>query len=149
MIVAKDYAGGAALLFEPQHREAYERLRIRTTQLVGGDRALMTLYLEGSNSFRRIARLTGQNPTSVARRIRRITRRLLDETYPLCLQNRAAFSTFELAVIKDHFVRGYSCDKISRRRRASSYRIRTIILTAKHFAASASRCEPSPRRSSQ
>lgn len=150
MILAKDHAGGVAVFHEPLSHERCELLRIRAELLVGQDRALMKLYLEGGNSFRRIARLTRHYPSSVARRIRRITKRLLDETYPLCLQNRAAFSVFELAVIKDHFVRGYSCDRISRRRHTSSYRIRTIILTAKRFAASAaSGCEPTPHRSNQ
>lgn len=150
MIVAKGYIGGAPAFREPPSRDPGELLRIRAAQLVGEDRALMALYLEGCNSYRQIARLTGQYPTSVARRIRRITRRLLDETYPLCLRNRAAFSVFELAVIKDHFVRGHSCQKISRERHASYYRIRSIILTAKNVVASAeSQCNPASPRSSK
>jgi len=150
MIVAKNYTGGAPADHESAHRERCELLRARATQLADEDRALMALYLDGGNSYRQIARLTGQYPTSVARRIRRITRRLLDKTYPLCLQNRAAFTVFELAVIKDHFVRGYSCHEISRTRHASYYRIRSIILTAKDLVASAeSKCNPAARRSSK
>ena len=150
MIVARNHAGGAALLFEPRHREACDLLRMRADQLVGADRALMALYLEGGNSYRQIARLTGQYPTSVARRIRRISQRLLDETYPLCLQSRAAFSPFELAVIRDYFVRGFSCDKISRRHRATVYRIRSIVISARRFTASVSaKPEPTPQRSRQ
>jgi hypothetical protein len=149
MIAARDYTGGAPVFREPPDRDPCELLRIRAAQLAGEDRALMTLYLDGGNSFRQIARLTGQYPTSIARRIRRITQRLLDETYPRCLQNRAAFTAFELAVIKDHFVRGYSCHEISRTRKASYYHIRSIILTAKHFVASAeSKCRPASPRSS-
>jgi len=150
MIVAKGYIGGAPAFREPPDRDPGERLRIRAAQLVGEDRALMALYLEGGNSYRQIARLTGQYPTSVARRIRRITRRLLDETYPLCLQNRAAFSVFELAVIKDHLARGFSYREICHRRHASLYRIQSIVLAARRFAASLSPDRvPAPQRSNQ
>jgi len=151
MIVAKNYAGGAPADHESGRRDRCELLRLRATHLAGEDQALMALYLEGGNSYSQIARLTGEYSTSVARRIRRITRRLLDETYPLCLRNRAAFTVFELAVIRDHFVRGHSCQKISRERHASYYRIRSIILTAKHLVASAAsrRHPPSPGSSKQ
>ena len=150
MIVAKNCAGGTAADHESDRRDRCELLRLRATHLAGEDRALMTLYLEGGNSFRQIARLAGEHPTSVARRIRRITRGLLDETYPLCLQNRDAFSVFELAVIKDHLVRGFPYREISRRRHASLYRVQSIVLAARRLAASRSPDRVSaPQRSNQ
>jgi len=112
-------------------RDFRERLRLRLGLLAGPDRALMTMYLDAGHSYRQLARLTGSSPTTVARKIHRIARRLADETYPLCLRCRSEFSILELHIIKDHFVRGLSCSRISRTRNLSTYRVRAAIGKAK------------------
>jgi DNA-binding Lrp family transcriptional regulator len=105
--------------------------------LAGEDRLLMTLYLEDGHSYRQIARLIGANPTTVARRVRRVARRLIDETYSVCLENRSAFSGPELAILRDYFLRGLSFARIGRKRGTSYYRARTTVLKARELVAAA------------
>ena len=134
MPVATPYAGGPQAGEEVQDRHFTETLVSRTPLLDHADQVLMTLYLYDGHSYRQIARLIGASATTVARRIRRIVRQLMDETYPLCLANRSHFSRLELILIRDHFVRGQSCTHISQRQGLTYYRVRTTILKAKRFA---------------
>jgi len=122
---------------DPTQRGFAEMLRLRTPLLTGEDRLLMTLYLEDGHSYRQIARLIGANPTTVARRVRRIARRLIDETYSVCLENRSVFSGSELAILRDYFLRGLSFARIGRKRGTSYYRARTTVLKARKLAATA------------
>lgn len=125
----------------PCRRELAETLLLRIPLLEGEERVLMTLYLEDGHSFGQIAHLTGTRATTVSRRIRKIVRRLTDETYRRCMNPQPIFDKTELAVIRDHCVRGLSGREISRRHRMSYYRVRSIIQRARLFAASARRRE--------
>ena len=136
MTYAAPYRGGPVSASETSERDFRDVLRIRLPLLAGPDRALMTLYLDSGHSFRQLARLTGASPTTVARKIRRIARRLADETYPLCLRSKSEFSVLELHVVRDHFVRGLSCGRISKHRNLSYYRVRETVLKARRYAAS-------------
>jgi len=117
-------------------RDIMEVIRTRAHLLTGTDRDLLLMYLEHGNHFRQIARLAGLTRTSVARRIRRIIRRLADDTYTLCLSRRDDFTGRELALIKDCFVRGLSIKSISRSRGATRYHVRMVIQKARKCAAS-------------
>ena len=74
------------------------------------------------------------NRSSVGRRIRRIIRRLSDPTYLLCLESRSGFSDLEMAVIRDHFIRGLSLRRIARDHKLCYYRARVIVEKARAFA---------------
>jgi hypothetical protein len=102
------------------------------------------LYLESGSSLSQMARLTGMQVSSMARRVRRIIERLCDETYILCLDHSAGFSALELAIVKDHFVRGLSLRRISRNRNLGYYRVRRAAAKARHLAA-AQNCGLRPR----
>jgi hypothetical protein len=93
-----------------------------------------------------MARLTGMQASSIGRRIRRIIARLCDETYVLCLNRPGGFSTLELAIIKDHFVRGLSLRRISANRHLGYYRVRRAAAKARHLAAVQLASAPKPRR---
>jgi len=112
-------------------RKAYrgniELLRNRVNLLTGKDRLLMTMYLENGNSFRQMARLAGVNEMWIARRIRKLMRRLVDGKYITCLRYRDKFSKGQLAIAKDYYLRGLSIKKIARKRNYSYYRIRKIL----------------------
>ena len=112
-------------------RDVKELLRLRGTLLTGRDRALIEMYLDNGETVRRIATLAAVTPSCVARRIRTITQRLVDPTYPVCLANRQNFTTTELRIVKEYFVRGLSIQRISRRRRLSRHRIRKAIRKAR------------------
>jgi hypothetical protein len=115
-------------------REIKELVRLRGYLLTGEDRALIEMYLEGGEPMRRIATLAAVTPSCIARRIRAITQRLADPTYPLCLANRAKFSSLELRIIRDYFVRGFSIQRIRRRRRLTRYRVRAALRKARACA---------------
>jgi len=110
-----------------EYRDRIDLLRSRVNLLTGKDKLLMTMYLENSNSFRQMARLAGVNETRIARRIHKVTKRLLDGEYITCLRNRKKFSKTEMAIAKDYFLLGLSMKKIAGKRRRSYYRVRETL----------------------
>jgi len=109
------------------YRDKLELLRSRVGLLVGKDKLLMTMHLENGNSFRQMARLAGVSEASIARKIRRLTERLLDGKYVMCLRNRDKFNRIELAIAKDYFLLGLSQRKIASEHNCSFHQIRKII----------------------
>ncbi len=110
-----------------QYRDEIDLLCGRLNLLNGKDKVLMTMYLENGNSFRQIARLTGISDTSIARRINRLTKRLLDNQYIICLRNRDKFTREQMNIAKDYFLRGLSIRKIAMKRNRSFYQIRETM----------------------
>jgi len=119
-----------------RRRGVIEVLRARAHLLAGEDRALLDMYMEHGGSFRQIGRLMGLTAGTVGRRIRKIIRRLTDDTYDVCLANRDDFNGRELAVIKDRFIRGLAERRISRNHRVTLYRVRSVLQKARRYAAS-------------
>jgi hypothetical protein len=120
-----------------ESRRRTEVLRARAHLLAGQDRVLLEMYLDHGNPFSQMARLAGVSTSSVARRVRRIIRRLMDETYAVCSGRQDYFSEHELALIKDRFVLGLSMACISRRRALSYHNVRVTIAKASGFVQSA------------
>lgn len=118
----------------PARRDIVELLRARRDLLDSEDRVLLKMYLEASSSFTEIARLTGLDRSSVCRRIHRMIHHLCDETYTRCEADPLLFREPELAVIRDHFVRGFSLKRISRDHNLCYYRVRAIIQKARRYA---------------
>jgi predicted DNA-binding protein YlxM (UPF0122 family) len=110
-----------------QYRDEIDLLRGRLNLLNGKDKVLMTMYLENGNSFRQIARLTGISDTSIARRINRLTKRLLDSQYIICLRNRDKFTREQMTIAKDYFLTGLSIRKIATKRHRSFYHVRETM----------------------
>jgi DNA-directed RNA polymerase specialized sigma24 family protein len=121
-------------------RDLVEVLRRRVDLLTGAERALMEMYLDSGQSFRRIARLTGSNASTVARRLHRIAQRLTDDTFFCCLRYRRRLRVRELAILRDYFVRGLSIGHICAARNVSRYCVRSAIRKARRLAA-LYRCE--------
>ena len=109
------------------YRDMIDLLRSRVGLLIGKDKLLMTMYLNNGNSFRQMARLLGVNETTVARRIRKITKRLLDGEYVICLRHRKKFTGIELAIAREHFLAGMSIREIAARRKATYYSVNATI----------------------
>ena len=109
------------------YRDRIDMLRSRVNLLAGKDKLVMTMYLDNGNSFRQMARLAGVNEANIARRIHRVTKRLIDGEYITCLQNKDKFTDTEMAVAKDYFLMGISIRKIAKKRRCSYYRIRETL----------------------
>lgn len=120
----------------PVYRDGADLLKRQAELLTGVDRTLLTMYIQAGCSFHQLGRLTGMNRSSVARRIRKIIRRLSDHTYLVCLENRSRFTDLELAVLRDHLVRGQSLAQIAREHAVCYYRARMILRKARAVARS-------------
>ena len=109
------------------YRDRIELLRSRVNLLGSKDRLLMTMYLENGNSFYQIGKLAGVSETTIARRIDRLTKKLIEGEYIICLRNREKFTRSELAVVRDHFLMGMSLKKIAKKRRRTFYQVRQMM----------------------
>jgi predicted DNA-binding protein YlxM (UPF0122 family) len=108
-------------------RGGIELIRSRLNLLSGTDKLMMTMYIEHGNSFRQIARIRGVSETSVARRIRAISKRLTDGPYIACVRSRDKLTSRQLAIAKDYYLMGLSMRQIAAKRRWSYYRVRDTI----------------------
>ncbi len=117
----------------PVYRDSADLLKRQADLLTGVDRTLLMMYIQAGCSFHQLGRLTGMNRSSVGRRIRKIIRRLSDHTYLVCLENRSKFSDLEMAVLRDHLVRGQSLAKIAREHAVCYYRARMIVQKAREI----------------
>jgi predicted DNA-binding protein YlxM (UPF0122 family) len=118
-----------------EHRDRIDLLRSRISLLRGKDKALMTMYIENGTSFRQMARLAGVNEACIARRIYKVTKRLLNGVYITCLQNRDRFKRGEFDVARDYFVDGLSIRKIAKKRNFTYYRVRMVLKKIQGIAA--------------
>jgi len=118
---------GKTLKTRTQQRDQIDLLRSRLGLLEGKDKVMMTMYVENGNSFRQIARLLGVSETCIARRIHRLTHRLIDGQYIACLRNREKFTDDQMDVAKDYFLKGLSMRKIAEKRNWSRYRVLRAI----------------------
>lgn len=117
--------------FKDLHRAGIELLRSRLNLLSGTDKLLMTMYIEHGNSIRQIARIRDATETSIARRIRAISKRLADGPYIDCLRCREKLTSRQLAIAKDYYLMGLSIRRIAAKRRWSYYRVRDTLIEIK------------------
>jgi predicted DNA-binding protein YlxM (UPF0122 family) len=110
-----------------KYRDSIELLRSRLSMLSGEDKLLMTMYWKNGNSLRQIGRLAGINRLSIARRISKITKRLMEGQYITCLRNRDRFTRRQIAVAKEYYLLGLSIKAIAGKRKLSYYRVRQIL----------------------
>ncbi len=128
-------ADGGDLLQRSVFADRAEMLRARVDILSGTDGAIMKMYLDGGCTYCQIARLMGVNEATVARRIRRITKRLLDGEYITCLRNRKKLKPLEQEIARDHFLDGLSQRKIATKRKVSIYHVRMGLKRIKKIVA--------------
>jgi len=105
----------------------FDLVRQRIGLLDGKDKILMSMYYIDGCNFRRIAMLLGVNECSVARRIRKITTRLLAGQYIRCLRNQQFFNSADLQIAKDYYVGGWTIRQIAAERVCSLYEVRRTI----------------------
>ena len=108
-------------------RGRIELLAGRLNLLTGTDKVLMTMYIRHGNSIRQIARIRNASEASVSRRIRAISKRLVDGPYIDCLRCREKLTSRQLAIAKDYYLMGLSIRRIANKRCWSYYRVREAI----------------------
>jgi DNA-directed RNA polymerase specialized sigma24 family protein len=107
-----------------QTQEELSSLRERIGLLSGTDRVLMTMYIDRGASYRQLSELLRISETSVARRIRRLTRRLIDDRYIFCMRNREKLTSLQLRIVKYFLVRGLPMKQIAKKLDVSYYIVR-------------------------
>jgi predicted DNA-binding protein YlxM (UPF0122 family) len=108
-------------------KDRIDMLRCRVGLLTGKDRTLMQMYLDNANTFSQMARLAGVNETSIARRIHKLVRRLLDGQYITCLRNRDKLTEEQVEMARDYFVLGLPMREIADRHEATYYIVRQTM----------------------
>ncbi|HDZ69381.1 MAG TPA: transposase family protein [Phycisphaerales bacterium] len=115
------------LTAKSEWRDRIDLLRSRVSLLAGKDKLLMTMYLKNGNTFYQMAKLVGVNEATIARRIHKVTKRLIDGEYITCLRNRDKFTSTEMSIAKDYFLMGLSIRKIAEKRHWTYYRVRETM----------------------
>ena len=112
---------------EDVFKDRIDMLRCRVGLLTGKDRTLMQMYLDNANTFSQMARLAGVNETSIARRIHKLVRRLLDGQYITCLRNRDKLAEEQVEMARDYFVLGLPMREIADRHGTTYYVVRQTM----------------------
>jgi len=120
-------------------RERIELLRSRAWLLEGKDKVLIQMYLENGASFRQMAAIAEVNEVTIARRIHKLVKRLVDGGYITCLRNREQLSRVELEVARDYLLAGLSQRSIAAKRMCSVYRVRMILKKIEQLVRAADR----------
>jgi DNA-directed RNA polymerase specialized sigma subunit len=110
-----------------QRRSAVELLRSRLDLLGDRDKALMTVYLDSGTRVYQIAKLLGVSPSTVTRRIRTLSQRLLAGDYERRIESAAAqhrLTPAERQIANEYFFTGLSLRDIAAKRNWSYYRTR-------------------------
>ena len=114
-----------------ENRALVDVLRGRLDLLDGKDRLLMKMYLENGYSIFKISKVTDLCQGSIARRIKRLKKILLEGRYIKCLRNRDRFNRYQMEIAKDYFLKDFSLRQITIKRNRSYYHIRKTILKIK------------------
>jgi DNA-directed RNA polymerase specialized sigma subunit len=109
------------------YRDAGEVLCNRLWLLTPADRMIMQMYLDQRASVRQLAQLTGTSPSTVARRIKRLSERLLRNRYLSCLADSQNFTELQRRIARQYFFEGSSIRQIAQHNGLSFYRTRQII----------------------
>ena len=118
---------GSRLSARAVYADRIELLWARAQVLAGKDKALMEMYLKNGGTFRQMARLAGVSEGTIARRVHKLIRRLLDGEYIMCLRKRGQLDSLELAIARDYFLEGLSQKNIALKREVAVYQVRKAL----------------------
>ena len=113
-----------------EHSECRDRadlVRQRLCMLSGEEKLFMTMYWENGNSLRQISKLAGISRAVLARRINKLTERLMEGQFIDCLRYHDKFTHSEMTIAKDYFLLGKSIKKIADKRNLSYYQVRQTL----------------------
>jgi len=114
-----------------EHRGRIEELCQKVKFLDGVDRVMMTMYLKNGNTFRQIATLMGIHEGNISRRIRRITKKLIEGEYIICLRHSNRFTCRQMEIAKHYFLWGIPLRQLASMHNSSFYRMRLAVLDIK------------------
>ena len=109
------------------YADMVDLVRMRSDILNRADRVFLRMYLEKGSKVPEIAQLVGISEVTVARRIKRLVKRLLDGRYVACLRNQDKLSRFERTIAREYFIDGLSVRKIALKRRITDYKVQKAV----------------------
>ncbi|MBE0535053.1 MAG: hypothetical protein IH624_05230 [Phycisphaerae bacterium] len=104
-----------------------ELIRHRAQILSGTDRALVLLHLDKGRQYAEVAHLMGVCEATVARRVGRIIRRLMDGQYIAILRRQGHLSLLERDIARDYFLDALSINAIAEHHKISVYQVRKAL----------------------
>jgi DNA-binding CsgD family transcriptional regulator len=110
-----------------KRRNQIDILRRYSASLDNDDSALLQLVFEKGISLRQIARVTGQSPSTVSRRFRRLVRPLKAGRRPSMPVRPVRLSRMDARIIQDYVLRGHPLKTIARKHKISLYRVRKTL----------------------
>lgn len=114
-------------------RRYFEKLRMRSEMLIGKERVMMKMYLDGSCNFSELGQLLGVNESSVSRKINAIIKRLLRVDDIALIRNSGEFSFIDEAIGRDYFICGLTQNQISEKRMCSVYKVKKTLNQIQRF----------------
>ena len=108
-------------------RDLAELLEHRLEFLTLRDRQIMTMWIRQGVSLHQIALLTNSHPSSVSRRVRRLSARLLRGAFIDCLRNRVHFTDEQLAIARQRFLLKLPIKTIAQNCKCTPYRVRLVL----------------------
>jgi hypothetical protein len=93
-------------------------------------RAFVRLFL-ADGKFRTIAGSASVNEATIARRLKRIARRISSNNFIAGLSEENNLPQEKMEILKDYFIRDLPMAKIVKNRNMSDYKVRKIIREAK------------------
>lgn len=117
-----------------QRLRQIEALRFRSRLLSAHDKALIQMVFEQGGTFDQIARLTGQNPSTISRRFKSLLQKLISKEVVLLLQKQYEIDDTDIRIVQDYFLQGLSHQAIANKFNISLYRVRKILRTLRSIA---------------
>ncbi|HOK67750.1 MAG TPA: helix-turn-helix domain-containing protein [Anaerohalosphaeraceae bacterium] len=114
-------------------RDAAEQICRRLEWLDKPERLLLEMVYEQGMSIRKIAAVLGQNPSTVARRIRSLVEGLFSPEYQICLRCRSELTPLQMSIARHYFVRKKSRRWLARFHRISLYALNRHLETMTAF----------------
>lgn len=112
-----------------QQRRHIDTLLEDGGRLSAADKTLLRMVFKEGISLRRIAHLTGKNPSTTSRRFRRLLRRLLGRQFSLTAYDGKSSAHIDSLILREYLLRGRSQKTIARHCSTSLYRVRRTLRT--------------------
>lgn len=112
-------------------RRQWEQLLNLSKFLSEKERAFLEAVAEQGGRISRLARLTRRSPAALRRQMHDIARRLLGWELRIMLDHPHAFSSFEIACLREHHIRKRSLARIAEDFGATVYEVRKSLAAAR------------------
>lgn len=108
-----------------------ELFQLRSKLLSGEDKALMQMIFDNGTTFDQIAKLTGQNASTISRRFKNLLQKLIARELVTLLNQRKNFDTSDISIVQEYYLRGQSQKAIAQKLSISLYRVRNTLGTVR------------------